>query len=50
MPGRHFEIDIVHVLFELGDLFGGDLQPEFGFRFRKRDPQASPGAELALRN
>ena len=43
------EIDVIHRGSHFGDLFGGNLQPEFPFGFRQRHPQPPPGGMLRLR-
>ena len=45
---RHFVIDVVFMRFQLGDLFIGNVQSQFFFRFGQRNPQAAPGFEFKL--
>jgi hypothetical protein len=45
---RGFEVDIVGMRFQLGDLFLRDRQAEFVLALGERDPEATPEAELAL--
>ena len=44
----HIVVDVIHMLFKLGDLFIGDIKPHGFLAFSERHPKPSPGFKFII--